>query len=241
MQLEPVKRIGISEDVIRRILKLIQEGQLAPGDRLPNERELAAALQVSRPMLREGLRALAFMKVIEIRQGDGTYVTSLTPELLTENLDWVFSLDESSSDHLLQARKVVEPGIAALAAPFITDQELLQLEECLRHAQDYAHDIPLYVDSDICFHRTIFDTARNPILKRFMASVTHLDRVVRINILECLPEAERTFEIRQVREDHGRIIEALRAHDPQAAQAAMLDHLNNVEKIHILAKQKRSV
>lgn len=241
MQLEPVKRIGISEDVIRRVLKLIQEGQLAPGDRLPNERDLAAALQVSRPMLREGLRALAFMKVIEIRQGDGTYVTSLTPELLTENLDWVFSLDESSSDQLLQARKVVEPGIAALAAQFITDQELLQLEECLHLAQDHAYDIPLYVDSDICFHRTIFDAAHNPILKRFMASVTHLDRVVRINLLERLSEAARAFEIRQVREDHSRVIEALRAHDPQMAQTAMLDHLRNVEQIHILAKQKRSV
>ncbi|MEZ4768608.1 MAG: GntR family transcriptional regulator [Caldilineales bacterium] len=113
---EPVRKSAIAEEISARLLTLIQEKQLKPGDKLPPERELAATMQVSRPSLREALRALALMNVLEIRQGDGAYVTSLEPDLLVEHLDFVISLDDSTIHHLFEVRRILETGIAQLAA-----------------------------------------------------------------------------------------------------------------------------
>src|SRR3989304_10553392 len=121
----------IPEKIVARILSLIKEKQLGPGDKLPPERELAAMMQVSRPSLRTALRALSHMNIIEIRQGDGTYVTSLDPQALIEPLEFVFSLDDSTFLELLEARKILEVGIAGLAARQITDEEIAGLEACL--------------------------------------------------------------------------------------------------------------
>ncbi|MCB0176501.1 MAG: FadR family transcriptional regulator, partial [Anaerolineae bacterium] len=96
--------------IARRLMTLLKEKQLKPGDKLPPERELAAMMQVSRPSLREGLRALSMMNVLEIRQGDGTYVTSLDPELLVEQLSLVLALDDSTLLQLFEARKILEVG-----------------------------------------------------------------------------------------------------------------------------------
>ena len=126
--IEPIKKSAISEEISSRLLLMIREKQLSPGEKLPPERELAAMLNVSRPSLREALRALAIMNVIEMRQGDGTYITSLEPELLVEHLDFVLSLDDSTFLQLFEARKIVEVGIASLAAQRITDRQIQELE-----------------------------------------------------------------------------------------------------------------
>src|SRR5512146_521879 len=90
----PFEKDVLPKKIATRLLSLIKEKHLRPGDKLPPERELAVMMQVSRPSLREALRALSIINIIEIRQGDGTYVTSLEPELLIEPLDFVFSLDD---------------------------------------------------------------------------------------------------------------------------------------------------
>ena len=92
MAFGPVKKNAIAEEIIARLLGLIRDRQLQPGDKLPPERELAAMLGVSRPSLREALRALSVMNVLEMRQGDGTYVSSLEPDLLVEHLGFVLSI-----------------------------------------------------------------------------------------------------------------------------------------------------
>jgi DNA-binding transcriptional MocR family regulator len=86
----------LPERIASRLVSLIAERHLRPGDKLPSERDLAAAMQVSRPSLREALRALAMLNVVEIRQGSGTYVTSLRPEVLVEHFDFVFALDDAT-------------------------------------------------------------------------------------------------------------------------------------------------
>jgi GntR family transcriptional regulator, transcriptional repressor for pyruvate dehydrogenase complex len=117
-------RDAIPERITQRIISLIREEHLKPGDKLPPERELASMMQVSRPSLREALRALSLLNIIEIRQGDGTYVSSLTLELLIEPLDLILMLDHSTIQQLFEARKKLEVGIAALAAERITTEEL---------------------------------------------------------------------------------------------------------------------
>ncbi len=224
MAFGPIKRSGIAEEIAERLLSLIREKHFGPGDRLPPERELAAMLQVSRPSLREALRALSLMNVIEIRQGDGTYITSLEPGLLVQHLDFVFSLDDSTFLDLLEARKIVEAGIVALAAQRITGEQIAALEACLETAAASLDDHQAFLQADLELHQRITEAANNPFLTRFMASIARLG----------LASRSRTVAIPGIRshtiDDHRAIVRALKAHDPEAARQAMLRHLDNVEQ-----------
>lgn len=224
MEFGVFKKKVLPEQISTRLLSLIKQRHLRPGDKLPPERELATIMEVSRPSLREALRALALMNVIEIRQGDGTYITSLEPSLLVEHLDFVFSLDDSTFLELLELRKILEVGTVALAAQRITDDEIAGLEACLEKSHESVEDYQAFLQADLELHKRITEAARNPILTRTMATVGQLG----------IASRRRTVEIpgvpEQVLVDHRAIVMALKARDPEVARQAMLQHLNNVEQ-----------
>jgi GntR family transcriptional repressor for pyruvate dehydrogenase complex len=224
MVFESMAKQKLPEDIVRRLLLMIEKGKLRPGEKLPPERELAALLQVSRPSLREALRALSIMNVVEIRQGAGTYITALEPDLLVEHLDFVFALSDATYLDLLEARKIVEVGLCGLAAQRITDEELAELDLCLKEALENVGDSSLFFQADLRLHETIAGAARNMSLSRFMASMRRLGSASRQRTTD-LPGMKE-----QVVADHRAIVEALRARDPEAAQEAMLRHLQNVER-----------
>lgn len=219
-----VKKNVLSEEIVDRLLSLIREKKLQPGDKLPPERELAAMMNVSRPSLREALRALSVMNVVQIRQGGGTFVTSLEPELLVEHLDFIFSLDSSTFLELFEARMIMEPGIIALAAERITDEEIALLEECIAESLTNVDDHQAFLEADLKLHEKITEAARNPILSRFMVSLSRLGRASRGRTVESSGVRERSIK------DHQAIVAALKQHDPDAARQAMLQHLNHVEQ-----------
>jgi len=219
-----VKRSAISEDIVDNLLTLIRERELRPGDKLPPERELAATMHVSRPSLREALRALAIMNVVEIRQGDGTYVTSLEPKLLMAHLDFVFALTDATFLELFEARKILETGIVALAAERIDDQEIGEMESCVAHSMEFVDDRAAFVLADVQLHAIIARAAKNSILERFMASISQLGQESR-NRTVALPGVTR-----QSVRDHRAIVDGLKARDAQAAREAMLRHLDNVQR-----------
>ncbi|MCL4264912.1 MAG: FadR family transcriptional regulator [Anaerolineae bacterium] len=230
-----VERAALPEQITERILHMIKERQLRPGDKLPAERELAAMMNVGRPALREALRALAMMNVIEIRQGAGAYVTELETAQLVQHLDFVFSLNDAAILDLFDARKIVEVGIIELAAQRITDDEIVELEACLEESIQSMHDAELFLLADLELHTQITRAARNPILNRLMESIHQLGLVSR----------RRTGHLPGVTEqstaDHQRIVAALASRDPVAARAAMLAHLENVEeKLKRLAEMNES-
>jgi GntR family transcriptional repressor for pyruvate dehydrogenase complex len=210
-----VTREAVPQQIVSRLLDLIQQRHLGPGDRLPAERELAASMGVSRSSLREALRALTVLGVTEMRHGTGTYVSSLEPELLVRPLSFVLSLSEQASDQLFEARRVVEPAMAALAASRIDDATLERLDGCVATA---------FMETDLELHDAIRAAAGNAILGRFMESIAAL----------ALASRQRTGSRRSVQEqtvkDHRAIVKALRAREPEAASKAMLRHLNNVER-----------
>jgi GntR family transcriptional repressor for pyruvate dehydrogenase complex len=221
---EPFEKDVLPKKISARLLSLITEKHLRPGDKLPPERELAGMMQVSRPSLREALQALALMNIIEIRQGDGTYVTSLKPELLVEPLNFIFTLDASTLFGLFEARKIVEVGLVALAAQRITAEEIVALEICLAKSVQAAADPDAFLQADLELHKKIAAAARNPLLQRFMDSISQLGLAsrARTNYIPGLTQ--------QSAEDHRAIVAALKTRDPEAAQQAMLQHLNNVEQ-----------
>jgi GntR family transcriptional repressor for pyruvate dehydrogenase complex len=219
-----LKKSALSENIVDKLLSLIRERELHPGDKLPAERDLALQLHVSRPSLREALRALAIMNVIEIRQGDGTYITSLEPNLLMAHLDFVFALTDTTFLELFAARRILEPGIAALAAIHITSEELAALECCYARSLEDVDDLERFVEADLELHEIIAKAAKNTILQRFMTSVSQLGKVSRQRTVELPGIPEQSVR------DHRAIINALQQRNPAAASQAMLLHLNNVEQ-----------
>jgi GntR family transcriptional repressor for pyruvate dehydrogenase complex len=219
-----VPRSTLPEEVANRLLTLIRDRQLRPGTKLPAERSLAGMMDVSRPVVREALRALALMRVVDIRQGDGTYVTSLEPRQLIAHLDFVFAKDSVALVQLLEARRVVEAGNARLAALRVTDRQLDAIAALVVSLEGCIDEPDRFSELDIAMHDAVCAAANNFLLAQFMNIVSTLGKVSR----------ERTGGLRTVREaavrDHQRIFDALRAHDPDAAQRAMLEHLDHVEQ-----------
>jgi GntR family transcriptional repressor for pyruvate dehydrogenase complex len=219
-----VSREVLSDKVADRILTLIKNRELKPGDRLPPERDLAVMMGVSRPIVREALRALSYMNVVENRQRAGTFITSLEPGLLVEHLDFVFSLDDSTYLELLRARKVVEPGLAEMAARYITDEEVDNLERVMEKTRESINQPEIFLNADIELHAIITNSAHNMILERFMKSIVKISTHSRRRTA-ALPEVRK-----QTVNDHFKIVAALKARDPELARQAMLNHLTNIEK-----------
>jgi GntR family transcriptional repressor for pyruvate dehydrogenase complex len=217
------ERDTLPERIAARLLALIAERQLRPGDKLPPERELAAIMHVSRASLREALARLAMFNIVEIRQGSGAYVTSLKPDLLVEHFDFVFALDDSTFSELLEARHMIEPGLAAVAAFKATEEDLVALRACLERSAAAVDDADAFLEVDLELHDLILAAARNQIITRFMAGLTRLGTASR----------RRTGALRVVREkshrEHIAIVTAILARDHLAAAAAMESHIRNIQ------------
>ncbi len=219
-----MERDILSEKIANRLLTLIKEKRLRPGDRLPPERDLALMMKVSRPSLREALRALQMMNIIENRQGSGNYIASLEPEQLVEHLDIVFALDDSTYRDLFQARRILETGIAEMAALHITGEDLARMDESINDAAAAINDAGAFLEADMELHNLILKAAGNRILPVFMKSIN------KISVLSRRRTGEDINVRRQTLRDHRAIVAALREKSPDKARQAMLEHLAHVEK-----------
>jgi GntR family transcriptional repressor for pyruvate dehydrogenase complex len=216
--------MALTDEAILRIKAMIVSGQLKPGQRLPPEAALAEQLGLSRNSLREAVRALALINILDVRQGDGTYVTSLEPELLLDALTFVveFHRDESVLE-FLRVRRILEPAAAAMAAMTIGPDELAALEANLRTSSPDADPEDL-IKLDIEFHRLVGVASGNQVLASLIEGLsgpTNRARVWRGRTQA--GSSERTVN------EHRAILEALAAHEPELAHAAMVNHVAGVE------------
>jgi len=216
------QRSSLAEEICARLLTLIRQRKLLPGAKLPAERELAAMMGVSRASLREALRALAIMRVLDIRQGDGTYVTSAEPLQIVENLSFVFPLDDATFLEMFEARKAIESYTAALAARRATERDIQDLQQCLRVVTESVDDPERYLVADRQLHEKINEIAGNRILDRFTASLGRLSQASRYRTYEIQGLAQRALE--QLR----RLVAAIEMRDPEQARQAMLAHLETL-------------
>src|SRR5919206_4588052 len=146
---------GAADQTIAKLKGLISSGEFTAGSRLPTERELTRRFGVSRSSLREAVRALALVGVLEPRVGDGTYVTTLEPDLLLTGFGFVSDLARAES--LLQihdVRRVLEPEATRRATSRLTDEDFQRLEDWL-HRMETADSAPAYIEADAAFHRVI--------------------------------------------------------------------------------------
>jgi GntR family transcriptional regulator, transcriptional repressor for pyruvate dehydrogenase complex len=213
-----------TEAAIEKMREMIASGRLQPGSKLPPEAELAAAVGASRSTVREAVRALMTARVLDVRRGDGTYVTSLRPELLLEGISAAVELmHEGFSLELIAVRRILEPAATRLAAESMDDATLAELANLLgqlESAKTQAERMPF----DAEFHGLVARTAENATLASMLAAVS--SRTMRARVWRGIAdEAAAAETIGQHRE----ILEALRARDPARAEAAALVHIATTE------------
>ncbi len=219
--------------VLQGVKQMITSGQIGPGSRLPIEKDLAESLGVSRGSLREGVRALCIMGVLETRQGDGTYVTSLDSNLLLAPMEFMVDLHlpEHRSD-LHAVRRVLESEAAARAALYISDEQLAEAAEILADAGPLvaAVDGPDPVDhdgimdADIAFHRVIATAADNSALAALTDALA--SRTIRARLWLGL---HRKGQVQTAHAEHLAILNALKLRQPDRARLLMSYHLLTVE------------
>jgi GntR family transcriptional regulator, transcriptional repressor for pyruvate dehydrogenase complex len=223
----PLERRGVANDGIELLKAMILRGDLTPLQRLPPERDLAELLGISRSTLRESIRALIALNILESRHGDGTFVTSLAPELLAKPLDFVLRLEPRYLSALTDVRMILEPAITGLATGRMTE-ELFDLLEAILDEKEIAdeNDEERAIDLDFQFHRTLVEATDNPILIAIIASVSGLARTSRLTTTPVI----RVESPRAGTDDLRNILRALRAGDPVQAAAAMSAHLQRISR-----------
>lgn len=230
-QLRPVSRPRLYEVIVEQICAYIDDAGLAPGDRLPAERELAAKLGVSRASVSQALVALEVQGVLAVRHGDGAVLVGRPSEeravaALREHADRL--------PDIIEARQALEVKIAALAAARRTDDELAAIESALATMESEIADGDRGVAGDEQFHEALTVAAHSALLAKLMREMAGLIRESRI---ESLSQRGRP---RASLEGHRRIAEAVRRQDPDAAAAAMDDHLKLVSDVDLLRVDENS-
>lgn len=214
----------LTEAAIQQMRTMIASGQLQPGSRLPPEAELSVALGASRNTVREAVRALVTARVLDVRRGDGTFVTSLRPELLLEGVTAAVELmHEGFSLELIVVRRILEPAATRLAAERMDDATLLELEGLMAGMEDAttaAERMPFDAD----FHATVARRSDNATLASMLTAVS--SRTTRARAWRGL--ADEAASARTVIQ-HREILEALRSRDPERAEAAALVHVATTE------------
>jgi GntR family transcriptional repressor for pyruvate dehydrogenase complex len=218
--------MSLTDRAIDRIRELILSGQLPAGSRLPSEPHLAAQLGISRNLMREAVKALVLARVLEIRRGDGTYVTSLKPAVLLEGLgSAVELLRDDTLLELTEVRRLFEPMATGLAAARITADELADVRGHLMAMREAEDDVALLNKHDAEFHRAVVAATGNATLASLLEGIS--SQTVRARVWRGMVDgnaAARTLA------EHEAIYEALAAADPALSQAAALVHVSTTEK-----------
>jgi GntR family transcriptional regulator, transcriptional repressor for pyruvate dehydrogenase complex len=225
MELEPVRSTRIYEEIVRQIKALIGEGKLKSGDRLPPERDLAEKFMVSRTSVREALRALQSRGLIEIRAGEGAFVRDISVDTLIEPLALVILPYRAAVGELFEARRLLEPAIAALAARRATPEDIAEMERIL---EDQAKEVVqgrTGLAQDAAFHAALASSAHNRAIGRIVNALMDLLTQSREESLHTPGRPTRSHQ------DHQRILDAIRRRDEMGAHRSVLDHLIAVESL----------
>ena len=216
--------MAVTDEAIARIRDLIRSGGLRPGDRLPPEKELSESLGLSRNSLREAVKALEMINILDVRRGDGTYVTNLRPSSAMDAMSFVLELqqDETILD-LLEVRRMLEAAAGAKAAALITAEQVQQLRELLEQVGPES-DVESLVAHDLAFHRQISTIAGNEFLCDLLDVVA--GRTSRVRVWRGITQEgaiERTLG------EHALIVAALELRDAALVSARLTAHVSGVE------------
>jgi DNA-binding FadR family transcriptional regulator len=215
----------ITDEAIEKIKGMIVSGELRPGDRLPKEADLAAQLGLSRNSLREAVRALSLVRILDVRQGDGTYVTSLEPKALLDGLNFIVDLHHDATVlEFFEVRRILEPAATALAAQKISPETVDSLRDHLSQVTGES-SVEDLVENDLEFHRRIAEAAGNSVLYSLVDTLC--GPTIRARIWRGLTQEGA---LRRTLDEHHAILDALAARQTDVARALATVHIAGVEQ-----------
>ncbi len=224
-EFEAVRKTKLYEQVVKQIEHFIYEELLKPGDKLPPERELAEMFQVSRSSVRDAIRTLELMGLVEPRQGEGNVVRDPSVGPAVSPLFGLLVRKREMVGELLDVRKMLEPPLAARAAAHASAEETAYLEDILRRQEEKVRRGELAIEEDSEFHYTIAKAAKNSVVLKVLDVLMDLLRESRERALQVEGRLQKSFA------GHQRILRAIKRHDAAAAEAAMHQHVEEIEEI----------
>jgi len=231
---EPIQKDSLVVELTKRILDYIFSGSIKPGDKLPAERQLSEALGVGRSAIREAIKSLTVLGILEVRQGYGTYLKRADSTLLTQSIEWSLLLGERQTMDLIEARKEIELTLAKLATERWEGLELEELHQIVEKMKDA--NLTDFIEYDIQFHLKLSDMARNSVLKDILSSIRSLLRTWIKYVIEKAGETAFSYE------DHYAIYKAVAERNAEAAVKAMAYHMDDATKrlIEVLQETEQS-
>jgi GntR family transcriptional repressor for pyruvate dehydrogenase complex len=234
-RLQPVKKKTLTDMVAEQLIGLIQK-DMKDGEKLPSERDLMELLEVGRSSIREALRALEMIGLVETRTGDGTFVTKDTKLLFRKPMEWGIFDNEKSIMDLIEARKIFETALVDTVVDRITDEELGMMEAAVIQMEKIQPpNQELFLHADLRFHEIFVRATRNEVLIETM------------NLSMRTLEKERTFSIakstnyKKIADYHREVFEFLKARNKEKTRDAMMAHMSNTErlfKVHMEGQRK---
>lgn len=217
--------MAVTDEAILKIKGMILSRELKPGDRLAPEKELSESLGLSRSSLREAVKALEVIRVLDVRRGDGTYVTSLEPKLLLEAMAFVVDIHQDSSVlELFEVRRILEPAAAAMAAARATPKDIVSLRDLVTKLDEHT-SIDDLVSHDMQFHRLISTMSGNAYLTSLLDGLS--GKTLRARVWRGLTQehaVERTLA------EHLAIVDALASGDAELVRSQVTVHISGVEQ-----------
>ena len=217
-RIQQAPREPLSAEVAKALLEAVFSGQIKPGTRMPSERQLAESFGVGRFVVREALKSLGLMGLLEVRQGDGTYVRPPDSSLLPRVVEWGLLVGESRTNDLVETRQHLEPITARLAAERRSDSDLVIIKGHL-DGMHQAADNSAFVDADVAFHMSIAAATGNSVLSNMLSSIASLLKVWIRNVVDAAESTEPSYL------EHVPIYDGIEVRDGDAAADAMAAHM----------------
>ena len=217
-----IERTSITDNIVEQIKEMVIESKILPGEKLPSERDLATRLLVSRPTVREAMKSLQYMGIVEIRSGSGTYLNSENDVVLDyfqkKQIFKKFELGE-----MIEIRKIIEVDAVGLAAERRTSKDIVKLKELYEATIDEKLDATAHINADFSFHIALAEATRN----RFLHQMLNLIRDLLVDLNFELIQIEK--QVVQAHKSHEAILAAVIGQDVVRAKKEMLHHLKTIE------------
>jgi GntR family transcriptional repressor for pyruvate dehydrogenase complex len=220
--LQPIKKTRVAEEIADRIRVLILDGTLPPGRPLPGERVLAVRFGVSRGSVRDAVRMLETIGLVESRHGQGTFPRELDVDRLVAPLASILTYRADLRDELMDVRRMFEPAVARAAAARVTDEDLGDLQRILDTQRRKIKAGATTIVEDTAFHAALARATRNRVVMQIMETLNDLLVESRKHTLRQKGRPERSMQ------GHEAVVAALRRRDADAAARAMHTHIDQI-------------
>ncbi|WP_238008863.1 FadR/GntR family transcriptional regulator [Dactylosporangium sp. AC04546] len=208
-------RESVEAELTRKLLDYLLSGSLHPGQRIPPERALAEALGVGRAAIRNSIKALVLLGLLDQRQGDGTYLSRTESDLLPKVIEWGLLLGQHRIADIMELRQHLEVILAVLAAERRTPEQLEEMRGHITEMEAAATDYERYVEADIAFHLAMARASGNEVMAGVLSNAQSLLRVWATRVIRAADETETSLAM------HIPVLDAIEAQEPEKARAAM--------------------